>query len=75
MTKDQVMKLWRALGEADGLASPYFWWKGRRYWIERLAEWTWPGDGGRKPGDVKRVGFDLVVMFEGGAVRMAARTK
>jgi methionyl-tRNA formyltransferase len=74
-SKERVLQHFRALGESDGLASPLFWWKGRRYWVERLEEWEWPGKELGKPGDVKRVGFDLIVMFEGGAVRMAARTR
>lgn len=74
-SRDEVLKHFRAMGESDGMASPLFWWKGRRYWVERMEEWEWPGPAGAKAGDVKRVGFDLIVMFEGGAVRMAARTR
>jgi hypothetical protein len=75
-SKEKVLLLVRALnGETEGIVAPYFWWKGRRYWVERVEEWEWPGPSIGKPGDVKRVGFDLIVMFEGGAIRMAVRTK
>ncbi|KIV99467.1 uncharacterized protein PV09_08888 [Verruconis gallopava] len=74
-SKERVLTLGRALGEADGLEEPYFWWNRRRYLVKRMEEWEWPGKHPGKPGDVIRVGFDLVVMFEGGPIRMATRIK
>ena len=79
MAKDEVMRLVKAMAETDGLQTPLIEWDGRRYTVERAAEWDeFPG---QKQGDkidvgtCKRVGFDLIMMFQGGLIRMAVRSR
>ncbi|KAF2093345.1 hypothetical protein NA57DRAFT_81275 [Rhizodiscina lignyota] len=79
MTKDEVLHLLKGIVETEGLTPALFWWQGRRYTVERAAEWSpFPGckEGDTvEVGTVKRVGFALVVKFEGGALRFAVRTR
>lgn len=79
MTRDEVLHLVKALGETDGILPALLEWDGRRYTVERVAEWDdFPGQKQDEKIDVgrcKRVGFDLIMMFKGGLLRLAVRSR